>query len=260
MRARVTWAGNPNATEATNMLVPTGAGYQRVVQTVTVPDGATEMYVRPYFTEGPLSAALQFRNLQVTSLLVPYFDGDTPSTAFDEYLWDGTPGASPSTHKTKRVSPLLYIADEFTNDTEDFTCEVQTKNYNYQLSSNFKRLFWWGVDAVFRTRIRGWAVPVVHHSSVTWGQLRAQGVTWGQLLGGTWGSPFIGDISVYSDYDLGGTGPMRKFVKMFKSMRFRQIYFRLIFDTDGSIGTAPVNLFTITAYVGSKETVSKPVS
>lgn len=260
MRARVTWAGNSNAVEATNMPVPTGAGYQRVEQVVTVPDGATGMYVRPYFTGGPLSAALRFRNLQVTSLLVPYFDGDTPSTAFDEYLWDGTPGASPSTHKTKRVSPLLYIADEFTNDTEDFTCEVQTKNYNYQLSSNFKRLFWWGVDAVFRTRIRGWAVPVVHHSSVTWGQLRAQGVTWGQLLGGTWGSPFIGDISVYSDYDLGGTGPMRKFVKMFKSMRFRQIYFRLIFDTDGSIGTAPVNLFTITAYVGSKETVSKPVS
>lgn len=159
-----------------------------------------------------------------------------------------------------RQSKLLYIADEFTNVTENFTCEVQTKNYNYQLSSNFKRLFWWGVDAVFRTRIRGWAVPVVHHASVTWGQLVQQGVTWGQLLGGTWGSPFIGDISVHSDYDLKGTGPMRKFVKMFKSMRFRQIYFRIIFDTDGSIGTAPVNLFTITAYVGSKETVSKTVS
>lgn len=159
-----------------------------------------------------------------------------------------------------RTGKLLYIADEFTNATETYTCEIQTKNYNYQLSSNFKRLFWWGVDAVFRTRIRGWAVPVVHHAQVSWGQLRTQGVTWGQLLGGTWGSPFIGDLSVSSDYDLKGTGPTRKFVKMFKSMRFRQIYFKLVFDTDGSIGSAPINVFTLTAYVGSKETVSKTVS
>ena len=85
-------------------------------------------------------------------------------------------------------------------------------------------------------------------------------MTWGTLLGGTWGSPFIGDLSVFSDYDLQGTGPMRKFVKMFKSLRFRQIYFKIVFDTDGSIGSAPINLFTLTAYVGSKETVSKTVS
>ena len=47
---------------------------------------------------------------------------------------------------------------------------------------------------------------------------------------------------------------------MFKSLRFRQIYFKIVFDTDGSIGSAPINLFTLTAYVGSKETVSKTVS
>jgi hypothetical protein len=159
-----------------------------------------------------------------------------------------------------RAAKLLYIEDGFSNATETYTCELQTKNYNYQLSSNYKRLFWWGVDAVFRTRIRGWAVPVVQNAQVTWGQLFSQGVTWGDLLNGTWGSPFLGDISASSDYNLGGTGPVRKFVKMFKSLRFRQIYFRVVFDTDGSIGSAPVNLFTITAFVGTKETVSKTVS
>lgn len=159
-----------------------------------------------------------------------------------------------------RTAKLLYITDAFSNATETYTCEVQTKNYNYQLSSNFKRLFWWGVDAVFRTRIRGWAVPVVYRTQVTWGQLRTSGVTWGTLLGGTWGAPFVGDVSVTSDYDLAGTGPTRKFVKMFKSLRFRQIYFKLVFDTDGSLGSAPVNLFTITAYVGTKQTVSETIS
>lgn len=189
-----------------------------------------------------------------------YYDGGTPDTPYIDYSWEGTADESVSLATNKRVAPLLYISDEFTNATESYTCEIQTKNYNYQLSSNFKRLFWWGVDAVFRTRIRGWAVPVVHHTSTTWGALVAGNVTWGQLLGGTWGSPFLGDLSIETDYNLGGTGPVRKFVKMFSSMRFRQIYFRLIFDTDGSIGTAPVNLFTLTAYMDSKETVSKAVS
>lgn len=159
-----------------------------------------------------------------------------------------------------RKAKLLYITDGFSNVSESFTCEIRTKNYNYQLSSNFKRLFWWGIDAAFRSRVRGWAVPVVHQAQVSWGQLWSQGVTWGDLLQGTWGSPFIGDMSEHTDYDLTDTGPMRKFIKMFKSLRFRQIYFRVVFDTDGSIGTAPVNLFTITAYVGTKETVSKTVS
>lgn len=160
-----------------------------------------------------------------------------------------------------RQARLLYITDRVTNATEDFTCEIRTKNYNYQLSSNFKRLFWWGVDAVFRGRLRGAAIPVVQTASVTWGRLYTAGVTWGTLLAtGTWGRPSDISLDVLTDYSLTNSGPSRKFVKMFKSLRFRQIYFTLIFDTDGSLGTAPVNLFTITAYVGTKETVVKTVS
>lgn len=159
-----------------------------------------------------------------------------------------------------RRSPLLRIEDRVTNAAEDFQCIVQTKNYNYQNSSNFKRLFWWGVDAVFRTKLQGWAVPVVQRSTVTWGQLRTLGITWGQLLQGTWGLPLSTAGDVVTNYDLEGAGPVRKFAKMRKGLRFRQIYFRVLFDTDGSLGTAPVNLFTITAYVSTKETVSKAIS
>lgn len=87
------------------------------------------------------------------------------------------------------------------------------------------------------------------------------GVTWGHLLNtGTWGYPLSTAAEVKTEYNLAGSGPIRKFVKMAKSLRFRQIYFRVIFGTDGSLGTAPVNLFTITAYVGTKETVSKGIS
>lgn len=159
-----------------------------------------------------------------------------------------------------RTGKLLHIADETTSASENFTCEIQTKNFNYQNSSNFKKLFWWGVDAVFRTRVRAWAVPIVQRSSTTWGYFIENGITWGDLLNGTWGTPFSAANQAYSDYNLQGSGPIRKFVKMFKTLRFRQIYFRVVFDTDGSLGSAPVNLFTITAYVATKETVSKTVS
>lgn len=157
-----------------------------------------------------------------------------------------------------RAVPLLRIEDRVTSASESFTCEVQTKNFNYQNSSNFKRLFWWGIDATFRTKVRAWAVPVVQKKTTqTWGQLYSAGTTWGAMLLTSWGSP---DQGATSDYDLGGYGPLRKFVKFFKSLRFRQIYFRVVFSTDGSLGTAPVNLFTITAFVATKETVTKAVS
>ena len=159
-----------------------------------------------------------------------------------------------------RQSPLLRIEDRVTNASEVFQCEFRTKNFNYQNSSNFKRLFWWGIDATFRTRVQAWATPVVQQQSVTWGQLYSQNITWGSMLGSSWGSPMSTPPEVVTTYDLGGTGPIRKFIKLFKSLRFRQIYFRGVFDTDGSLGSAPVNLFTITAYVATKETVTNGVS
>lgn len=159
-----------------------------------------------------------------------------------------------------REVPLLYITDRIENTVEDFTCVLQTKNYNYKLSSNFKRLGWWGVDALFRRQVTAIASPVVYAAKPTWGQLRSNGVTWGDLLNGTWGSPFVGSVDVVTDYDFDGLGPARKFVKFKKGLRFRQIYFRLEFECDGSIASAPVQVFTISARIAGKETVSKTVS
>lgn len=190
-----------------------------------------------------------------------YFSGSTAKSDNHRYAWWGVSDQSRAFRYALRKAPLLYITEGLGTSGESFTCEVRTKNYNYQLSSNFKRLFWWGVDAVFRGRIRGSANPVVQSATVSWNKLYSSGVTWGDLLlTGTWGMPSALGLEVLSDYDLANTGPSRKFIKMFKSLRFRQIYFSLIFDTDGTLSTAPVNLFTITAYVETKETVVKTVS
>jgi hypothetical protein len=159
-----------------------------------------------------------------------------------------------------REVPLLFIEDRISTATEEFTCTLQTKNYSYKLASNFKRLYWWGVDAIFRGRVVAQAVPVSFNRKPTWGELRSNNKTWGDLLLGTWGNLFIGDVSILTEYDLEGLGSDRKFAKFKKGSRFRQIYFRLSFDTDGSIATAPVQVFTLSAYIDSKETVSKAVS
>ena len=152
---------------------------------------------------------------------------------------------------------LLRIRDFLTDDTEAMQCVLLTKNYNFEAPGSFKVLFWWGVDAIFRKNVRGQVIPGVYNFSTTWGQLRE--LTWGQLLSGTWQHPYMSDPSVITDVD-SNSGPIRKFVKFFKKLRFRQLQFRVSFDTNGSAAEAPVQLFTLSTYMTEKQTVSKTIS
>ena len=159
-----------------------------------------------------------------------------------------------------RTAPLLFIRDDAAGVVETFDCVLQTKNYNYALPSNFKRLFWWGIDAIFRGQVTGEVIPIVYASKPTWGQLRAAGVTWRQMLSGTWGSPLSVPISVETAYNLNNFGPERKFVKFRKGLRFRQLGFRVTFPVDGTTLTLPVYIFSLTAHIVTRETVVKAIS
>jgi hypothetical protein len=157
-----------------------------------------------------------------------------------------------------RSAKTLRITDDLTTDAEVMQCVAQTKNYNYEASSVYKRLFWWGADAVFRGNVTAIATPITFNYAVTWGQLLAH--TWHELLNFTWGQPISGTLSVQTVRNTAGSGSTRKFVKFLKSLRFRQINFKVVFDTDGSSNTAPVRLFSLMTKVSAKETVSKPVT
>lgn len=157
-----------------------------------------------------------------------------------------------------RSTQTLFLTDAVTSDSEQMTCVLQTKNYSYEASSVYKRLFWWGVDAVFRGEVRALVTPITFNYQVTWGQLL--GYTWGDLLNFTWSRPISSTLSVETVRDSSGSGSMRKFVKFLKGMRFRQVFYRVSFDTDGSIDTAPVRVFTIMSYVKAKERVSKAIT
>lgn len=192
--------------------------------------------------------------------LSKYLDGDTESADPNiAYRWLGAIGNSPSVEVTNRMSTLLQIEDAVTAAKEPMQCILVTKNYNFDVPGSFKVLFWWGVDAIFKVGIKGEVIPGVYNLSTTWGALRTNAVGWATVLGGTWAHPYLSDPTVESEVTT-SPGPPRKFVKFFKKLRFRQVYFRVTFQIDGSFETAPVQVFTLSTYMSEKQTVSKTVS
>lgn len=158
-----------------------------------------------------------------------------------------------------RVAPILSITDGFSaNAIETMTSKITTKNYNYNAASQFKRLFWWGVDATFRSVLRVIVTPVTANFSITYGQLRTS--TYGQLRSGTYAHMLQVPINITDSVDESGASVLRRFVKMLKSLRFRQINFQVAFDHDGSTGSSPVRLYTLMTYVLVKEHASEKVS
>jgi hypothetical protein len=158
-----------------------------------------------------------------------------------------------------RVAPLLQITDEYASVTESMECLIQTKNFNYQASSIFKRLFWWGLDATFKGTVEGTAVPITQSFTVAW-QTLFDNETWNSMLQFTWGSPQDGSPPITTTVTESAVTFRRIFVKFLKSLRFRQIFYRVKFTTNGSASEAPVRLFSLTTYVNPKQTVTREIS
>ena len=187
------------------------------------------------------------------------FSGYTAATSQYSYAWAGAVGTS-RTIRTEviRKSRLYSMVDAVGTNAEQFDCVLRTKIFNYDVAATYKRLFWWGIDAIFRRSVVGKVIPIAYGGQVTWGEVRQR--TWGELLGGTWGQPTMKGLSVETvRQELGGSA-QRKFVKMLKQLRFRQVQFEVTFDTDGSSDTAPVRLFSIHSEVTGAQTVAKAIS
>lgn len=164
------------------------------------------------------------------------------------------------TYSTKPRENTLYKIEDRVADTvgESMVCTMQTKNYDYQVSQRFKRLFWWGVDAYIRTGIDAYALPVSYSARVTWDQLAAY--TWDQLSVYTWDRPLDVSLVIADTVSTQGITGGRKFIKFLKSLRFRQVAFRLVATTEGTSATAPVRVYNIMTMVKDKQTVSKRIS
>jgi hypothetical protein len=195
-----------------------------------------------------------------------------PDTAISAYLSirHTSVGASESTSlngiQLKRVavdSPasLIAITDEYSDvpvTVEFIDCKMRTKSYDFQVPSAMKRLFWWGADIKTNRPMLAKLIPTAIKSPPTHAQIAAY--THSQLEAGTWGNP-LSFLQINLSIADGGdpsnavTENGRIFVRLIKSMRFKQASFELELFTLGTKATGPAKVHTITAYVQPKEKV-----
>lgn len=137
----------------------------------------------------------------------------------------------------------------------DINCFMLSKVYDIGLSHRFKRLMHWGVDMVTARDVTGTLYPLSIAYRVTWAQLH--GLTWAQLQ--SWGYPtFIIPsttqiASIISRVD-------RRYIRFPKSLRFRLLQFKVEVPTQGNTTDGPARVYTITAFIGSKELVPAAVN
>jgi hypothetical protein len=134
-------------------------------------------------------------------------------------------------------------------------CSILTKQYDIGISHRFKRLLHWGVDMVTANDVTGTLFPLSMAYRVKWSQL-AQ-LTWNDLL--TWGYPLFENPSFTQVTPIVNRVD-RRFIRFPKSLRFRLLQFEIQVSTLGNTTDGPARLYTITAFIASKELVPEAVN
>lgn len=136
-------------------------------------------------------------------------------------------------------------------------CSILTKRFDFGDPFHFKRLNWWGVDAMTKNDITGSVTTVVALFVPTWGDINAEGTLWSEMT--TWGASSSSTLST-TTIDVTATNILRSFFRFAKSVRFRQAHFTIMTTFDGSTLTGPARIFGITAMASSKELVPKGIN
>jgi len=170
---------------------------------------------------------------------------------------------SPSFIRKSAVSPfnIMKTTDSYpiqTPTVEYIDCHFRTKSYDYRTPSNFKKLFWAGIDVKTFREVRTEIRPVSTVAPVTWGDLEAY--THQELEQGKFGNPlswlnvtFAVSNILEADEVMSENG--RYFKKLGKALRFRQISYVVRMSTLGNSVSGPVKFFTLTTFVATKQEV-----
>lgn len=158
---------------------------------------------------------------------------------------------------------LYYFRDDRVTGigtAESFTCTVITKTYDLDIPHLYKVLFWWGLQIATSGTITATVTVPNAGANYTWDFWKAT-YTWATILASTvkWSN---NDIVMTQNVITPTLGKYaRKFLKLGKKMRFRQINFTVSADAQtNTVGDASVRIFDITILTGSKETVVKQTS
>ena len=168
----------------------------------------------------------------------------------------GAPTASAYIYQIVNIIEAGTSTDIATS--EQMSCTFETKNYDYQSPSRFKRLKMWGADVDLRNNITVTAQPVLYAKKVTWGEVRTR--TWGAAKAYTWGRPTDPDVAVAETISVAGIAGGKKFVKFMKSLRFRQISYKGVATCNGITDDSPVRVYKLSTYVKEKELISAKIN
>lgn len=153
---------------------------------------------------------------------------------------------------------LAWTPDYGTTFIEEMECYVQTKVYDFNVAYTFKRLFWWGVDMLSKRNLSYTVHPVQYTRGITHDEMSAY--THDQLALGTHLQPISVSVDVSSSMNISNVAGNRMFIKLLKSMRFRQIFFTVSGTTDGTVSSSPLRIYSLIAFIDNKQLVSKEVS
>lgn len=157
---------------------------------------------------------------------------------------------------------LFKILDAYTttiNEKLDSTdvninCYIITKNFDLGDPFHYKRLHWWGVDAVVKNDITGTVSTVVALFSPTWQDIQDKGTIWNDF--GTWGQSASNTLD-QTTIPVSTSNILRSYFRFPRSVRFRQSLYTVLTTTSGTSLTGPVRIFGITLVASSKELVPK---
>ena len=156
---------------------------------------------------------------------------------------------------------IFRLKDETNSlDKESFDVKVVTKAYNFTLPYAFKRLMWWGVELLANHQVTATVMPSPWSSGIRWRDIEDRGLTWADRAPYTWGRPNMLSVDVTDSANISNFDRLRLFVKFRKSLRFRQVMFKLHSSLDGSSDTGPFKIFSMTIFLVHKQTVSKRVT
>ena len=170
---------------------------------------------------------------------------------------------SPMFTRKSAVAPfnLIRITDVYPSQAEALEyidCYFQTKSYDYKTPANFKRLFWAGIDIKTSREVRTEVRPVSKQVPITYGDM--ENYTNAQLEQGLFGNPLSWlNIStavfniLEADEVMSENG--RYFKKLGKSLRFRQISYKINMSSFGNAITGPIKFFSLTTVIASKQEV-----
>lgn len=162
---------------------------------------------------------------------------------------------------TTSPTRIFRVKDECnTLDKETFTATMETKTYSFDRPEGFKRLMWWGVDLLANSPVTAIVSPVVYGFPVKWKALSDLNLKWIDEANYTWGHPRQLAIDVTDTANIKNFSYTRMFVKYLKSLRFRQIYFELNSNLDGSTLTGSLRIFSLTVLLVNKQMVSKKIN